>query len=230
MLNEWLDLLSNLIQISGWISPLLAFSAGVLASFTPCALVSVSLIIGYVGGAGARDGRKSFALSLVFALGMAVTFTAMGVAAALFGRFMGNAGNWWYLFLGTLMILMALQTLELYEFIPSAYLTAKSTKKGYLGALLAGFLGGFFATPCSTPVLVVLLSVVARSGSLQWGLLLLLCYALGHSVLVLLAGTSAGFAKKITTSPSYGAFSNFVRMLISGAMLLLAFYMFYLGF
>ena len=128
------------------------------------------------------------------------------------------------------MVLMALQVLELYEFIPSAYLTGKSTRKGYLGAFFAGILGGVFATPCSTPALVVLLGVVARSGNVEWGILLLLLYSLGHSVLVLLAGTSVGLAKKITSSPEYGLVSNIVKFAMGGVILLIAFYMFYLGF
>jgi len=230
MLNDWLDILSNLIMQSTWLAPLMAFLAGALTSFTPCALVSVPLVIGYVGGASSSDTRKAFKLSLTFALGMAITFTAMGIMAAMFGQFMGTTAKWWYLVLGTLMVLMALQTFELYEFIPSTYLTAKSKRKGYLGAFLAGILGGVFATPCSTPALVVLLGIVARSGNVEWGILLLLLYSLGHSVLVLLAGTSIGFAKKITNSPEYGFLSNSVKFVMGGVILLIAFYMFYLGF
>ena len=230
MLNEWLEILANLITQSGWLAPLMAFLAGVLTSFTPCALVSVPLVIGYVGGSSRKDTSKAFKLSLAFAFGMAITFTAMGIMAALFGQFMGTTAKWWYLVLGTLMVLMALQTFELYEFIPSTYLTAKSTRKGYLGAFLAGILGGVFATPCSTPALVVLLGIVARSGNVEWGILLLLLYSLGHSVLVLLAGTSVGFAKKITNSPEYGFLSNMVKLVMGGVILLIAFYMFYLGF
>ena len=230
MLNEWLEIVSNLITQSTWLAPLLALLAGVLTSFSPCALVSVPLVIAYVGGSGRDNPRTAFKLSLLFALAMALTFTVMGALAALFGQFIGTAAKWWYLFLGTLMVLMALQVFELYEFIPSAYLTGKSTRKGYLGAFLAGILGGVFATPCSTPALVVLLGVVARSGNVEWGILLLLLYSLGHSVLVLLAGTSVGLAKKITNSPKYGLLSNIVKFAMGGVILLIAFYMFYLGF
>lgn len=230
MLNEWLEIVANLITQSTWLAPLLALLAGVLTSFSPCALVSVPLVIAYVGGSDRDNPRTAFKLSLLFALGMALTFTLMAALAALFGQFLGTTSKWWYLVLGTLMVLMALQVFELYEFIPSAYLTGKSTRKGYLGAFLAGILGGVFATPCSTPALVVLLGVVARSGNVEWGILLLLLYSLGHSVLVLLAGTSVGLAKKITNSSEYGLLSNIVKFAMGGVILLIAFYMFYLGF
>ena len=230
MIEQWLETLSELITKSYWIAPALAALAGMLTSITPCALSSVPLVIGYVGGVGNDDPWRSFRLSLTFALGMAITYTALGVIASLLGTLIGAADGWWYIALGILMVLMALQILEIYNFIPSTYLTDRNTRTGYVGALLAGVLGGFFSLPCSTPVLVVLLGIVARSGNVAWGVLLLLLYSIGHNVLVLIAGTSVGFVNKVTSSDRYGLFSKILKYVMGGAVLLLAFYMFYLGF
>lgn len=230
MINQWLETLSSLISESFWLAPLLALLAGVLTSLTPCALSSVPLVIGYVGGTSNNEPQKAFKLSVTFAIGMAVTFTALGTAASLLGRLMGTSNKWWYILLGILMTLMALQTWEIYNFIPSTYLTSKATKKGYVGAFIAGILGGVFSSPCATPVLVVLLGIVARSGNVAWGILLLLLYSVGHSVLVLIAGTSIGFVNKITASNKYGAFSKVIKVIMGIAILAIAFYMFYLGF
>lgn len=230
MINTWLESLSTLITQNMWIAPLLALLAGVLTSVTPCALSSVPLVIGYVGGTSGKDTKKAFRLSATFAAGMAITFTAMGTIASLAGKLMGTSSKWWYIALGVLMLLMALQTWEVYNFIPSTFLTSKSTKKGYVGALVAGILGGIFSSPCATPVLVVLLGIVARSGNVLWGVLLLLLYSLGHSVLVLVAGTSIGFVRKITASQKYGAFSKVLKIGMGLAIMLIALYMFYLGF
>jgi len=230
MLNDWLDILSNLITQSVWLAPLIALLAGVLTSVTPCALSSVPLVIGYVGGTGNTDQKKAFKLSLAFALGMAITFTALGTVAALFGKLIGTSSDWWYLALGVLMVLMALQIWEVYDFIPSTYLMSKKTKKGYTGAFVAGILGGIFSSPCSTPVLIVLLGLVARSGNIAWGVLLLLLYSIGHSLLVLVAGTSVGFVKKVMASGKYGLFNSAIKIVMGGLILLIAFYMFYLGF
>jgi len=230
MINAWLENLTVLIGKNMWLAPLLALLAGVLTSFTPCALSSVPLVIGYVGGSSNNDNRKAFRLSLVFALGMAVTFTALGVIASLTGKLIGRAASWWYIVLGILMVLMALQTWEVYNFIPSTFLVSKSTKKGYIGALIAGILGGVFSSPCSTPVLIVLLALVAGQGNILWGILLLLLYSIGHSVLVLAAGTSMGFVKKLTASEKYGKASKVLKIVMGCLILLIAFYMFYLGF
>lgn len=230
MINQWLETLSILISESFWLAPLLALLAGVLTSVTPCALSSVPLVIGYVGGTGNNDPKKAFRLSLTFALGMAATFTALGTAASFLGKLMGTSSKWWYIALGVLMLLMALQTWEIYNFIPSTYLISKNTKKGYIGAFIAGILGGVFSSPCATPVLIVLLGIVVKSGNVVWGILLLLLYSIGHSVLVLIAGTSVGFVKKVTSSGRYGLFSKILKLLMGGIILLIAFYMFYLGF
>ena len=189
MINQWLDLLSTLISQSMWVAPMLALLAGLLTSLTPCSLSSVPLVIGYVGGTGNNDTKKAFRLSLTFAAGSAVTFTILGTVSSLVGKLMGTSSSWWYLLLGVLMVLMAMQTWEIYNFIPSTSLMARNTRRGYIGAFIAGILGGVFSSPCATPVLITLLAVVAEKGSLLWGVVLLLLYSVGHSGLVLVAGT-----------------------------------------
>lgn len=230
MITEWLEILSTLISQSMWVAPLLALLAGVLTSLTPCSLSSVPLVIGYVGGTGNSDTKRAFWLSLTFAAGSAVTFTILGTVASLVGKLMGTSSSWWYLLLGVLMVLMALQTWEIYNFIPSTYLMAKNTRRGYIGAFMAGILGGVFSSPCATPVLITLLAVVAEKGSLLWGIVLLLLYSVGHSALVIVAGTSIGFVKNMTSNNQYGTFSMVLRIVMGSVILLIAFYMFYLGF
>lgn len=228
--NQWLETISSIISINVWFAPFLALLAGIITSITPCALTSVPLVIGYVGGTGQRDARKAFWLSGVFALGMALTFTMLGTIASLLGRLLQGTGSWWYIFLGVLMLLMALQTWGIYNFIPASYAMSKNTKRGMEGAFLAGVLGGFFSSPCATPVLVVLLAVVAKEGSLLWGIFLLLLYSLGHSFLVLIAGTSVGFVHTLSKSNKYGRFSYILNILMGLIIMFISFYMFYLGF
>jgi cytochrome c-type biogenesis protein len=229
-INQWVEWLSSSIIAKAWLAPLFALVGGMLTAFTPCALTSVPLVIGYVGGTGQRETRRAFWLSVVFSLGSAITFTVLGTVASLLGTLMRVAGSWWYLALGVLMVLMALQTWEIFSFIPSSHAMNRSTRRGFLGAFLAGVLGGLFSSPCATPILVALLGIVAREGSLAWGALLLLLYSFGHSVLVLLAGTSVGFMQKLRTSERYARSSSILRIVMGAAMMLIGFYMFYLGF
>lgn len=230
MINYWLEWISQTITQSMWLAPFIAILAGLLTSITPCSLSSVPLVIGYVGGAGNKDTKRSFKLSLVFALGTAITFTVLGILASLLGRIMQGTGQWWYIILAVLMVLMALQTWNIFSFIPSTYLVSKNKKRGYIGAFFAGILGVVFSSPCSTPVLVVLLGIIAQSSNVVWGILLLLLYSVGHSVLVLIAGTSYGFAQKLIQNEKYGSFNIILKYVMGGLILLIGLYMFWLGF
>ena len=128
------------------------------------------------------------------------------------------------------MVLMALQAWEVYNFIPSTYLTNANTRRGYVGAVVTGMLGGLFSSPCATPVLVALLTLVAGSGNIAWGVFLLLMYSLGHSVLVVVAGTSVGFVKHLSASGKYGKFSTVLKYGMGAVLLIMGFYLLYLGF
>ncbi|MCE5189903.1 MAG: sulfite exporter TauE/SafE family protein [Eubacteriales bacterium] len=229
MIDLWLEQIGQAIGQNLWLAPVLALLAGILTSVTPCALSSVPLVIAYVGGRDVAPG-KAVRLSLVFALGSALVFTALGVTAASVGYLIGVGAKWWYLVLGALMVLMALQTWEVLRLIPSTYLTGKSKRRGYIGALLTGMLGGLFSSPCATPVLVALLAIAAGSGNLFRGALLLLLYGVGHGALAVLAGSSVGAVSRIAQSGRYGALSRGLKIVLGAAILLIGLYLFYLGF
>lgn len=228
-MDVMLEQISSIIQSNPYVAPLLALVAGLLTSFTPCSLSSIPLIVGFVGGTGGRNTKRAFWLSVTFAIGSAVTFTTLGVVASMAGNLIGTSASWWYLILGVLMVLMALQTWGIYEIIPSSYLVSKSTKKGFLGAFIAGILAGIFSSPCSTPVLIVLLAIVAGEGNLLFGIILLLLYSIGHGILAVVAGTSVGFVQKLSQSEKYGAFSKVLKIVMGIVILGIGFYMFYLG-
>ena len=230
MIDAWLSEIAKVISSNMWLAPVLALVAGILTSVTPCSLSSVPLIIGYVGGVGERNTKKAFLYSAVFSLGTAVTFVTMGIIATSAGMLMGTSSPVWYIILGTLMVLMSLQTFGIFNFIPSVNLIGKNKKKGIVGAFLAGVLGGIFSSPCSTPVLIALLAIVAGEGKMLWGILLMLLYSIGHSTLVMVAGTSIIFVQRINESNKYKTVAAVLKYVMGAAILLIGFYMFWLAF
>ncbi len=230
MIERTLVQFAETIDNSVWLAPFVALIAGLLTSFTPCSLSTVPLIIGYVGGVGERDPRKAFAYSVVFSLGSAVTFVALGVLAVSAGRLMGTTSSVWLGFLGALTVLMAMQTWEIFNFIPSTNLVSKNTRRGYIGAFLAGVLGGIFSSPCSTPILIALLAMIAGKGAFYWGVLLMFLYALGHSALAIVAGTSLGFTQKIVDDGKCRIAANVTKFVMGALILFVGYYMFYLAF
>lgn len=129
MINIWLEQIAAVLGNNPWIAPLLALLAGVLTSVTPCSLSGVPLIIGYVGGVGEKNTKKAFTYSVIFSLGTAFTFVLLGILASSLSILMGKYMTYWYLFLGIVMVLMALQTWEIFDFIPSSRLLGKNKRK-----------------------------------------------------------------------------------------------------
>jgi hypothetical protein len=69
-----------------------------------------------------------------------------------------------------------------------------------------------------------------RKGSILWGILLLLLYSVGHGILAVIAGTSMGFVRKLSKSERYAGVSTVLKIIMGALILLIGFYMFYLGF
>ncbi|MDD2376704.1 MAG: cytochrome c biogenesis CcdA family protein [Clostridia bacterium] len=212
-----------------WVAILFALIAGILSSFTPCALSSIPLIIGYVGGYSDNDKKKSFIYSLVFSLGLAITFTVLGVLSATIGRMFIGIETWWYIILGVILLAVGLQMFGVIKIGSNACSVPKKSK-GVFGAFLLGIMGGIFSSPCSTPVLIAILAFVAEKGNILLGGILLLVYAIGHCILVVIAGTSVGFVQSFVNSNKTSNIANILKYIFATLVILLALYMFYLGF
>jgi len=128
------------------------------------------------------------------------------------------------------MVLMTLQIWEVINIIPSTNAVSKNKKRGYLGALIAGLLSGLFSSSCSTPVLVALFTIISSSESLILGIVLLLFYSAGNSILSIVAGVSTGALNNISQNPSYGKISIFIKVVLGLLMLIIALYLFYIAF
>ena len=80
--------------------------------------------------------------------------------------------------------------------------------------------------------LVVGLSITFLAGSgasVSYGGFLLLVYALGHSVLILIAGTSMGAAKKLIESKKLTKATDVMRRVAGGVIVLVGAYFAYRG-
>ena len=205
--------------------PMIAFGAvflaGVLSSASPCVLATIPLVVGFVGGYADGDRWKAFRYSLAFILGLSLTFTAFGAAAGLLGTMFGTLGGWWYAAAGTVAVAMGLQMAGLYEIRFPIRHDYKPKRGGIIGSVLLGLFFGVVSSPCATPVLVVLLTFVAGKGQALYGVALLFTYAVGHSLLMLLAGTFTGFVEAFASAKGVTGFSAWTKK-ASGAIIALA--------
>ena len=191
------ELLARLAEHAAAAPPLLTlllvFLGGVISSASPCVLAAVPLVIATVGGT-ATSRKRAVLLSVAFVLGLALCFTALGAAAALTGRLIGDIGPWWRVVLGVLLVVMGLHLAGLVRLPLPAVDGRRFRGAGLAGAFGLGALTGTLSSPCATPILVVVLSLVAFEKKVLWGTALLAAYSLGHVVLLFAAGAASGFA------------------------------------
>jgi len=193
--------IAQLIQHSPGLAIVAVFLGGVMTASNPCVLAMVPLMIGLVAGKrGTASLKKTFIFSLFFVLGLAVTFTALGLISSLMGRMFGNVGRFWKYAVAGVCLVMGVYLLGAFKFNFAAPKSFGKIRKGGLGAFLLGLLFGVVSTPCAVPVLAVLLAFVANKWNVVYGGFLLFIYALGHSLLILIAGTSMGAAKRLIES------------------------------
>ena len=229
-MNTWLEALSNVVQNHGWVAFPACFLAGVISSASPCVLAMIPLVIGYVSGYSEGSPKKAVQYSLVFTLGLTITFTILGVIAGALGRLFGDVGGFWKYVLPPVAIVLGLLLLGVFKFNIGISQRFMPKRKALLGAFLMGLFFGIVATPCATPVLAVVLTVAAAQKRIAYSGALLLCYALGHWILVLGAGISAGFAQRVLASRGMANFSDYSKkaagVILIGAGIYLFIYLF----
>ena len=195
-INQWVV---ELAKSSPWLAPVAVFIGGMLTASNPCVLAMVPLMIGYVSGEdGVKGWRDGLMMSLFFVIGLSVVFAVMGMLAALGGRLLGDVGAYWSYIVGVVAILMGLHLAEIIRAPIPEWSGFTPKRKGIVGALIIGGMFGIVSAPCAVPILALVLTWIATKGiNVVTGGVLLVVYALGHSVLILLAGTSMGWAKKL---------------------------------
>ena len=220
MIEGLQETLVRLAESSPYLAPAAVFLGGILTASNPCVLAMVPLMIGFVGGSrAAASWSRALFLSVVFVLGLSVTFLIMGLIAALGGKLLGDIGGYWKYLVGVVAVLMGLHLAGIIQVPVPIPKLGTTEKRGFIGAFLLGMLFGIVSAPCAVPILALLLAWIALKGtSAIYGSFLLIIYALGHSVLILIAGTSMGAARHLVEE---GRFSRATGILRKGSGILI---------
>ncbi len=200
-MTEWIQNLAETVANAPAYQQLgLVFLGGLLTSMNPCVLVAAPLVVGFTGGT--EEGRHHpMLLSGVFVLGLAAAFTVLGLVAALTGSLLGDIGWGWKALLGLVLLALGLHLLGVFRLpAPSHGFLARFRGAGLIGAFIMGALTGTLSAPCATPALAAVLTVVAIQKKILWGGVLLFVYAVGHVILLFLAGASSGWASRYAES------------------------------
>ena len=225
------DRLALLLRSGNLLQVLLEFFlGGLLLAFTPCVLPMVPILSGLIVGTGHRvTTMRAFVLSLTYVLGMAITYTATGVACAAAGKQVQAIFQqpWIIMLFAALFVAMAfamfgLFTVQMPSFVQSrlAQVSNRQRSGSFLGVGVMGMLSALIVTTCVGPVLVAALIVIGQTGDMFRGGAALFAMSLGMGAPLLVVGSSAG-----RWLPRAGAWMDGVKRLFGVLMLAMAAWM-----
>ena len=209
-----------------WLAFLLVFAGGILTSLTPCVYPLIPITVSLFGANESAGLFKSFLLSVVYVLGIVVTYSILGVAVAstgaVFGQIMANP--WVVGFISLILVSLGLSMFGVFEIrLPYAVQNRLNTVggTGFAGAFAMGTVAGVIAAPCTGPALAVVLTYIATTGSLFLGFWMMFTYALGMGLLFIGIGTFSGL---LSALPRSGGWMYVLENIFGIAIITMALY------
>jgi thiol:disulfide interchange protein DsbD len=220
------DIISSTLEGSGlFLGLLLVFLGGLALNLTPCVYPLIPITIGYFGGQSEGNTRKLFMMGFLFLIGMAVTYSVIGVVTALTGSIFGALLQNPIVILGivAIFIVLSLSMFGVYEFkLPDGLVQkAGGAKQGYYGAFFMGLTMGIVAAPCIGPFVIGLVTYVAAKGDPYFGFLLFFVLAIGLGFPYLFL---AVFSGKIKNLPRAGEWMDAVKHIFGFILVGMAIY------
>ncbi len=178
-------------------SPLVALSAalawGLLSVLlSPCHLASIPLIVGFISEQKGLTVGRAFRTALVFSLGVLASIALIGAVTAALGRMLGNLGGWVNYLAAAVFFVMGLHLLDVIPLPLGGPAGMPTARRGYLAALVIGFVYGVALGPCPFAYMAPVLAVAFKTGATApfFAAGLFTAFGLGHCTVITAAGTS----------------------------------------
>jgi thiol:disulfide interchange protein DsbD len=213
--------LGDLLGRGSWLAFGAAFVGGVLTSLTPCVYPLIPITVSIFGARKAGTRAEGALLSALYVLGIAVTYSALGVGAALTGKAFGSVmqNGWVTGGVALVLVAMAVSMFGAFELALPASVQQRLSAvggTGRAGAFAMGLVAGVIAAPCTGPVLAAALTFIAAKGSVGLGLAIMFPYALGMGLLFFLIGAFS------ISLPKSGAWMETVKSVFGVSLLAMA--------
>lgn len=224
--NEKSGQISSLMERYGLlVTFFLIFLGGLALNLTPCVYPLIPITISYFGGADASHRGKTFWKALAYVFGIAVTYSILGVIAAMGGGLFGALLTQPAVIIGIAVVLvgLSLSMFGVFEFrLPSGLMNAAGqTKSGIVGSLFMGLTMGIIAVPCVGPLVIGLLTYVAMRQSVVLGFFMFFTLSVGLGIPYLFL---AIFSSRISSLPRSGTWMVGVRVIFGLILMAMAFY------
>ena len=203
----------------------MCFLEGLALNLTPCVYPLIPITVSYFANQSTGKISRSFVLALFYVLGMALTYSILGVVAAITGSLLGSAlqNPLVLIFIALVFFALSFSMFGLYEIrVPQSLASVGGkSRQGIFGALFMGLTVGIIAAPCIGPFVVSLLIFVGEQGNPFLGFWLFFTLALGLGVPFLILGT---FSSMISSMPQSGVWMVWVRKLFGVILIGMAVY------
>ena len=207
-----------------YFSIITVYISGVATSFTPCVYPLLPIVISYIGAQAEANFKKKVYLLISYVLGTGLVYTILGIIASVFGLLFGQIQQSFIVnfLVGIICLLFSLSMFGVFSFsinIP----VANKFFQGPFGGFVLGATSGLVFSPCTTPVLGTILTIVSTKQSVVYGAVLLFFFALGLSTTIILAGL---FSSVLTKLPKSGKWNLIIEKIFAVVLLIVA--LFYL--
>lgn len=216
----------SLIRRFGWATTLLIiFAFGVALNLTPCVFPLVPITVGYFASRSHGNMRRLVVEALLYVLGIAITYSLIGVVSGLTGELFGFMLQHpiALIIVAGIIVALAFGMFGAYEIeLPSRLLGRLHSFAQAVGSLGLGMVAGLIAAPCIGPFTVALIAFVAASGSALVGFVCFFALSLGLGLPYMFL---AIFSSSLHRLPKSGIWMDWVRKALGFALLALAVYL-----
>jgi cytochrome c-type biogenesis protein len=210
-----------LLTIHAWMSQGLLMGAlgcflwgMVSVLFSPCHLASIPLLVSYVAGQNqVVKGRRAALYAVLFTTGLFITIAVIGIVCTFLGRMLGDVGPYMSIFVGAILIWVALDFLGLSTCSMSSGLMAKIKMKGMAGAFILGLAYGILSGSCTFGFIAPILAIITIQKQIMTGIIFIILFGLGHCIPIAVAGSSAALVKKFLHNSAWNRGSKIFRKL-----------------
>lgn len=226
MLEDLFLTVNNWISGGSVIAGLGCFLWGMISVlFSPCHLASIPLIVAYVGGQEqALNPYRAGVYSSSFTLGLFISIALIGIVCALLGRMLGDVGNFWQILVGAVLIWVALGMLGVEKCSMSGSLLYRLNLKGLSGAFGLGLAYGILSGSCTFGFIAPILAIITVQQKIAAGVLLILLFAIGHCLPIVIAGSSTAVVRKLMENSAWQGAGNWFRRVAGIVIVLLGIY------
>jgi thiol:disulfide interchange protein DsbD len=211
---------------SGW-DYVFAFLGGVTLSFSPCVYPLLPVTASFIGIHAGGSKLHGLFLSFLYVTGLAITYAALGLAATMTGKMFGTVSSHpvTFIIVGTAFILFGLSMFDVFAiYFPAIARLSKIKRKGLWSVVVLGLVSGLVASPCVAPALGAILMYLATTKNILYGTTLLVAFAYGMGLTLILVGT---FSTAMLHLPRSGKWMMYVERIAASVLIAVGIYFMY---